>query len=277
MAELIDAKARKGGTAANRLRAHASGLFNYGRQHDWLESNPASGLRRRPERERTRVLTDDELRALWAHLEDSEPITLARGKGAKPITMAAETSRTLRDLFKLLLWTGQRLGEASRVKWADVDVDAGLWTVRVSEAKNRREHVVPLCEPTVEMLKARSEAAPPDAVWAFPSSPGKRAGSVLVWSQRTAAAICRVLGGEAWRAHDLRRTVATRLGDMGVSGDVIDAILNHVRPGMLRVYDHGKRETAKAEALARWSAELRRIVTAVPARVIPMHSARRSR
>lgn len=267
IAALLDAKAKHGATAANRLRAHISGLFSYGRQHDWLEINPASGLRRRPEQERRRVLTDDELRGLWTFLASEKPIELARGKG-KVIVMPADTGRALKDLFKLMLWTGQRIAETSRMKWVDVDLDAKVWTVPASEAKNRREHVVPLNEAAVGMLKARQETAQPGVVWVFPSSSVKRAGSVLVWSQRFASAVCRAIGGEPWRAHDLRRTCASRLGDMGVFGDTIDAILNHSRPGMLRVYDHGKREAAKADALSRWSVELTRIVTAAPGKVL---------
>lgn len=271
VAALLDAKAKHGATAANRLRAHISGLFSYGRQHDWLENNPASGLRRRPEQERRRVLTDDEIKALWTFLASDTPIELARGKG-KVIAMPADTGRALRDLFRLMLWTGQRIAETSRMKWADVNLESKLWTVPASEAKNRREHVVPLCEGAVAMLKARQERAQPGVEWVFPSSSVKRAGPVLVWSQRTAAAICRAIGGEPWRAHDLRRTVATRCGDLGISGEIIDAILNHNRPGMLRVYDHGKREAAKADALSRWAAELHRIVTETRSKVLPMRA-----
>lgn len=270
--DLATLKAKTGATAANRLQAHLSMLFAYGVEADWLPANPAAGLRKRSEKPRTRVLTADELTALWKTLDADAPLTLSRGKSAKTrITMPAETGETLRHLFKLLLIAGQRLGETSRMKWADVDLDAKLWTIPGTETKNGFAHRVPLSEPAVELLTARSESAHPLATFVFPSS-AKSDASAWVWSKRTAAALALVTG-IAFTAHDLRRTVATMMGELGIDTDTIGLVLNHRKPGVTtRHYDHSTRDAATRGALDRWAQRLDQIVTEATAKVTPIRA-----
>jgi len=270
--ELVTRKAHAGLTAANRLQAHLSMLFAYGVEADWLPANPAAGLRKRRESARTRVLNDEDVRTLWKTLDAETPIALSRGTTPeKRITMPAETGETLRHLFKLLLIAGQRLGETSRMKWADVDLDAKLWTIPATETKNRMVHRVPLSEPAVELLKARQETAHPLATYVFPSS-AKTDAPVLVWSKRTASALA-ALTGIAFTAHDLRRTVATMMGELGTDADTIGLVLNHRKPGVTtRHYDHSTREAAMRGSLDRWAQRLTQIVTETPAKVTPIRA-----
>ena len=251
--ELVTRKALVGRTAANRLQAHVSMLFSYGVDHDWLSANPALRLKKRAEQPRDRVLSADELTTLWTYLESDAPMALSRGvKAASLITMPARTAATLRDLFKLLVLGGQRLGETSRMAWSDVDLDARTWTVPAAQAKNRTAHRVPLSPPMLAIVKARAEAAPPTSRYVFPSD---EAGlfSVHVWSKRAAATIAAATT-IAFTAHDLRRTCASGLGELGISSDVISLVLNHKKPGVTgRHYDLSTRETAKREALDLWA------------------------
>jgi integrase len=181
--------------------------------------------------------------------------------------MPPEASATIKDVFKVLLLCGQRLGETSRMRWADLDLDGARWIIPGTETKNGREHTVPLALAVVALLKQRQEAA--TSPFVFPSRTGSAA-SIHVWSKRTAAAIATATG-TAFRAHDLRRTVSTELGELGISGDVIGLVLNHSKPGVTgRHYDHSQREGAKADALTRWAARLESIVTSTPAKVVPI-------
>ena len=270
--ELVTRKAKTGATAANRLQARLSMLFAYGVEADWLPANSAAGLHKRREQARDRVLKADELRDLWRYLDAENPIALSRGTTDKTrVTMPAETGETLRHLFKLLLVCGQRLGKSSRMKWADVDLDAKRWTIPATETKNRITHQVPLSEPAVELLQARSDTAHPLGTYVFPSS-AKSDASVLVWSKRTAAALAAATG-IPFTAHDLRRTVATMMGELGIEADTIGLVLNHRKPGVTtRHYDHSTRETAKRAALDRWAQRLTQIVTETPAKVTPMRA-----
>jgi integrase len=266
--ELVTAKALTGLTAANRLQAHLSMLFAYGAETDWLDANPVAGLRKRPERSHDRVLTVDEIKALWASLDGDAAIVLSRGAGeADRIAMSEGTSATLRDLFKTLLLTGQRLGETSRMAWVDVDLDAAVWTMPATDTKNRTAHRVPLSKTVKAILDARDERAAKSAAYVFPSSPSGES-SVLVWSKRTAKAISAAVGFR-FTAHDLRRTVATGLGELGIPQDVIGLVLNHRKPGVTgRHYDLSTREAAKRDALDRWANHVDAIVTGKIGKVV---------
>ena len=125
MRALIDQKAETALVMANRLLAHISRLLNYALEHECIDANPAARLSRPgDERRRDRVLTPDELRAVWTALGetgalslDGEPVLDADGEPFPRL------SATLNDTFRVLLLTGQRLGEVSRMRWADVDLD----------------------------------------------------------------------------------------------------------------------------------------------------------
>ena len=95
---------------------------------------------------------------------------------------------------------------------------------------------------------------------------------MLVWSKRTASALA-ALTGIAFTAHDLRRTVATMMGELGTDADTIGLVLNHRKPGVTtRHYDHSTRETAKRAALDRWAQRLTQIVTETAAKVTPIRA-----
>jgi integrase len=63
-----------------------------------------------------------------------------------------------------------------------------------------------------------------------------------------------------WVLHDLRRTVRTRLSDLGVDAYIAERVLGHALPGLHGVYDQGRHRTQKRDALARWEALLLAIV-----------------
>jgi integrase len=268
VSDLVTRKALKGKTAANRLHAYCSMLFSYGVEQGWLDGNPASGKKPHDEQPRTRVLKPDEIKRLWSYLDGDAEMALSRGLATGPtITMPPESGTTIKDVFKMLLLCGQRLGETSRMKWADVNLDAGKWVIPGSETKNGREHTVPLAKPVTDLLTRRQAIACSSCV--FPSRTGSES-SIFVWTKRAAAAMATATG-IAFTAHDLRRTTATMLGELGISDDVIGLVLNHAKPGVTgRHYDHSQREAAKAEALTRWAARLHAIVTNTPAKVVPM-------
>ncbi len=268
VSDLVARKALAAKTAANRLHSYCSMLFAYGIEKEWLDGNPASGKKPFGENPRKRVLTADEIKRLWDYLDGDADLVLSRGLAKGPtITMPPESSSSLKDLFKLLLLGGQRLAETSRMRWTDVNLDAATWVIPASETKANREHTVPLAKPVLELLKRRHDAA--DSPFVFPSRAGSES-SILVWSKRTAAAMATATK-IPFTAHDLRRTMATNLGDLGISDDVISAVLNHKKPDVTsKHYNLSQREAAKREALTAWATRLQAIVTGTKARVLPM-------
>jgi integrase len=154
--ELVSAKAVQAPVMANRLLAHVSHLFNYALDLDLLDANPAARLKKVPTSSRERVLRKPELTSLWQYVDAGQ---VPEGK------RSPQWSQTMRDAFAVLLLTGQRLGEVTRMTWADVDLKAAWWTIPATAAKNKRAHRVPLSKPVLKILEWRrpSEAGHEDA------------------------------------------------------------------------------------------------------------------
>jgi integrase len=145
--------------------------------------------------------------------------------------------------------------------WSELNLDAALWSIGKDRTKNGLQHDVPLSPAAVAILRG----VPPrdDRNFVFGSSNGPFQG----WSNAKAALDARMTktlrvekGDDAklspWRIHDLRRTVATRLGDLGALPHVVEAILNHIsghRAGVAGIYNRAVYSSEKREALNRWA------------------------
>ena len=143
----------------------------------------------------------------------------------------------------------------------DLDADAPLWTIGKDRTKNGLPHDVPLSSAAVAIL--RGVLRRDDREFVFGSSNGPFQG----WSNAKAALDARMAAAlkaergdgaklSAWRLHDLRRTVATRLGDQGALPHVVEAILNHIsghRAGVAGIYNRAVYAAEKREALVKWA------------------------
>src|SRR5262249_19468138 len=204
---------------------------------------------------RDRVLTDDELRSIWAALPDSD----------------------YGDIVRLLALTGQRRDEIGSLRWSEVDFDKALIALPPERTKNSRPHDVPLSPPALAILKARPHLAGREYVF------GSGARSHLGWSNYKVALDARIASKGAisgWRLHDLRRTVSTRMHDeLGVFPHIVEAVLNHVsghRAGVAGIYNRATYAKEKAIALARWAEHLASIVSERSSKVVAIReSARR--
>jgi len=279
---------------ANRVLAVVRRLLNYGIRNDWLDANPAS-LIDKPGREvsRERVLTNEEIRRLW-RLLGREPTTAERGApGRKRSTGEADdpicpVAPALADAIKVRLLTAQRGGEVTTMRWRDVDLETGWWTIPGECAKNGRAHRVPLVPEAIDIIKAQKkdqekEMGRPEKN--DDPSDGEAHEFVFVGTgvsvrdraKKAPSRIARVLKIE-FRGHDLRRTAATKMAEAGVPRQHISAVLNHVEHGarVTRVYDRYSYDAEKRRALETWARTLRAIIeTAEPGRVLPFGSAAR--
>lgn len=188
--ELLDTiAARPAPIVANRVRSLLHKLFNVAIQLDVVELNPVTATRKPGvEQQRDRVLTHDEIRTFWTACE------------ALPLEMRAA--------WKLRLLTAQRGGEVFGMRWQDVDLDGGWWTIPSSGSKNKLPHRVPLSTSALEILTAvrarrneqlRAQKNPKPSIFVLRSARGKR-------QQAEAAATFKV---DDFRGHDLRRTAAS--------------------------------------------------------------------
>jgi integrase len=224
---------------ANRVFALVRKMFNFAIQRDVVEANPCLGLNQpAPNRQRDRVLWEEEIRAVWKAIELERPLIGAT--------------------FKLRLLTAQRGIEILSMRWEHVDLANGWWTIPAELAKNGLSHRVPLSKEARTVLVAVKRLCEPgQAVFASPSVAGS-----MQYAQKAVERVRKASGVE-FNGHDLRRTAASHMTSMGISRLVVAKILNHVERGVTAVYDRHSYDCEKREALDAWGLRLWEIVTSV--------------
>ncbi len=218
---------------ANRTLALVRKIFNFGISRDILQQNPCYRVEApADEHQRDRVLSEGEIQALLTNLPTA--------------AMAQECRLALR--FQLL--TAQRCGEAVAVRWDEIDLAAGWWTIPEKKAKNKLTHRVPLSPQALDVLR-QAKALNPDRETVFPSPRGDKP----MVETAVARAVFRNLekiGAGTFSPHDLRRTAASHMTGMGISRLVVSKLLNHVERGVTAVYDRHSYDKDKREALDAW-------------------------
>jgi integrase len=196
--------ARRGRVAAARACSSMGAFFAWAMREGLADENPVIGTNDPAAgiTPRERVLTDAELRAIWSACQEDD----------------------FGRIVKLLMLTGCRRDEIGGLRWDEVDIGDAMLTVPGSRTKNHTALNLPLSPTALEIF----EAAPRPADWEFVW----RRNGFSVWSYATLALRGRIAAAQGkalapWRLHDIRRTVATRMGDLGVLPHVVEAVLNH--------------------------------------------------
>jgi integrase len=237
--QLVDRIASRAPVQANRILAVTRKMFAWAVEQEIIESSPCVGIKPPGAvNRRDRVLSDDELRALWLSLASS---------GAAPDVQSA---------VRLQLLTGQRIGEVAGAHWREFDFAKRNWTIPASRSKNGRVNIVPLTDAAIGVLEAIEKSGE----FVFPRGGQTKHLRVDVTGHELGVAI-RSLGLEAFGTHDLRRTVATRLAELRIPRVVVDALLNHVDRSVGAIYDRHSYADEKRGALETWARRLKEIVT----------------
>jgi len=203
-----------------------------------IDANPALGIDKRfHAASRDRALTLAEIKILFERLPET---------GMAPATQWA---------IKFALFTGARIGEVAALPWSEIDKDAALWRLPGSRSKNGKPGDIPLSEQALAILDEIRVFYGEDQDYVFPSA--KVDGDHL---HRDAAATAlgrafadpdKPLGVEKFVPHDLRRSAATLMGDLGVMQEVIDACLRNSRGGVSAIYNRSAMLPHTREAMAR--------------------------
>jgi integrase len=200
---------------ANRVASILSKMFSLAIRWGWRTDNPAKGIERNDEHKRQRYLSADELKRLTKALAEAE-------------------DRQAADIIRLLLLTGARRGEVLAARWADIDLEAGVWTKPGATTKQRTLHRVPLSGAAKLLLTKLAKAADEGAEFVFPGRyDGHRIEIKYAWAD-----ICKAAGIKGARIHDLRHTYASVLASAGMSLPVIGALLGHTQPATTHRYAH---------------------------------------
>jgi integrase len=262
-ARLAEIAKRSGPAASNRVRASLSAYFTWAAREGYIDANPVAFTNKAIENgARGRVLSDDELRIVWLALGDDEYSTI----------------------LKLLLLTGARRDEIGSLRWSEIDPENAVITLPPERTKNKREHLIPLSELVLAILKAQpqrieADGTPRDHVF------GKGAGhGYQGWSKSKAeldADIAKARHGKAldWRLHDFRRSLSTSLHDrFRVPPHVVEAILGHIsghKAGVAGTYNKALYLDERRRALERWGAHIMGLVNGTPgkAKVVKLRRA----
>jgi integrase len=244
--DVSDARGRK-------MHSGLCNLFRWLFQHRRVTANPAVGVwHPGPPPSRERVLNEAELKSFWQ----------AAGKARAPYGL----------IFKLLLLTGARLNEVAGMRRAELSEDGATWTIPGTRTKNHRTHLLPLPPLARELIEVDPKSSPENFLFVNGNGPLKS------WA-RPKAELDAAMGAPApWRLHDLRRTAATGMADLGILPHVIEEVLNHAsgfKGGVAGTYNRAAYAAEKAAALERWAAHIAGLVSDKPTNVTALRQRRR--
>ncbi|EME68611.1 phage integrase family protein [Paramagnetospirillum caucaseum] len=235
--ELLDDMQHKGGLTAqvNRVHAQIKAALNFAAEREYIDANPAAVVKKqyKGEKPRSRVLSDDELKAIWKTADNlNEPS---------------------RSLVKMLILTGQRRDEVRCLPWPEIDLEGKLWTLPASRNKGKREHVIPLSPEILALLEEKNEKTG----FVF-SVTGRKP---YAGQKRLKEILDRDSEVTGWTLHDIRRTVASGMAALNIPHDTIGRVLNHAKGDVTAVhYNRHEYLTEKRAALETWARHVAYIV-----------------
>lgn len=230
-----------GSTSAARARGALLAFFSWCMRQGLAKANPAIGTENpiRGKEPRDRVLNDEEIRIIWRNCLDDE-----FGK-----------------IVRLLLLTACRRDEIGGLRWDELDLAAGKLTLPKERTKAKRAHEIALTATALGIIQSIRRRNSRDTLF------GGGANGFNAWSYNSLALNARITAAEGkalapFRLHDLRRTVRTRMGKLGVLPHVAELVLNHAghKSGIGGVYDHHDYGPEIADAVRKWEAHLLAIV-----------------
>jgi integrase len=234
---------------ANRTRTSLVKFLSWCAGEGFIDSNPAQFTNKNPEQARERVLSDGELAKMWHALPPA--------------------GDDFTDITRLLMLTAQRRSEISDLAWDEIDFDRAIITLPPARVKNKRSHVIPLSAPAFAILQGRPRSNGRQLVFGR----GQYGFSGFDECKKRLDEAIQI---PAWRLHDVRRTVATGLGNIGILPHVVEQILNHQsgsKGGVAGVYNKALYEPEKRIALDRWAAHLLTIVEGRESNIKPLKRA----
>jgi integrase len=239
---VLDSLARQGKHAmASRTAAYGRAAYHWAVKRGSLNVNPFADLPQSPQARRERVLSDDELYAVWRATEEPGPFNA---------------------IVRMLILTGQRREEVAGMAWDELAPDLSIWTIPAARAKNGAAHLVPLSHEAQALLRAAPRLEGANLVF-----PGERC--VFSGWSKSKDRLDQRSCVSGWTLHDLRRTLATGLQKLGIRLEVTEAVLNHIagsRAGIVGVYQRHHWAKERRAALAAWGVHVAAIVQGCEAR-----------
>jgi integrase len=279
VASLIKTKGRSGKIGARNLLALIKRFFRWAvAQREYgISVSPCANIRAtdilgEPQRSKARVLSDDELFALWR----------AATRMPYPVGPA----------YQMLCLTALRLNEALDASWNEFDMRQKIWVIPAQRMKGKdsgkkqaRDHAVPLTSELLALLETLprfkhgkylfSTTAGRSPTWFGTKIKGRLDRRMLL----TLKALAKYRGEDPTDVtlphfvnHDIRRTIRSQLSRLRVTEEAREAVLAHARPGIKGIYDLHDYLDEKREALELWACRLRDIVEPKPDNVVKLRA-----
>lgn len=287
--DLLDKVVDRGSPqTANNIFKIIRKMFNWAVEKDRIKLSPCLGVKAPASTNaKDRVLSAVEIKSVWNSL------------GNPDISMTVE----VRQAIKLILLTAQRPGEVSGMHTREID--GNWWTIPAERSKNKKAHRVYLsslareiiAEAITEAKAARARAEfrkareaghnikeirmPIDNKYIgyiFPCPHHNKDKSIerhafsKALKRNESEDGSTTLGITTFTPHDLRRTAATFMAEAGELDEVIDAVLNHSKQGIIKVYNLYRYDKEKQKALEAWGRKLNCIINSTETKVIPISS-----
>jgi integrase len=244
IASILREQANKSRIVARQARSVATTFFGWAVGEGFIERNPVIDANKfKGSEARKRVLKDAELAAVWNACADDE-----YGK-----------------IVRLLILTGARRDEIGGMTWDELR-ERPNWILPAARAKNDRELMLPLPPLAWDIIETVSHRAFNKHLFGI----GKNGFNNWHFTKKI---LDQGSGISGWLVHDLRRSTATGMANIGIQPHIIEAVLNHVsghKAGVAGIYNRSSYEREVRNALALWADHIRSITDNTERKVIPI-------
>lgn len=249
-------------TQSERTKTTIGGVYRWAVRERLATVNPCAGIGRRSHKvDRKRTPTDDELKALWAGVENED----------------SKLSDAIRSIIKLAIVTGQRRTEVAGARASELDLNdkAPTWTIpgdtnrrgKIIEGrtKNGREQVVPLSSQAADLFRQalKHPSRERKSEYVFPAQTktvkkGKEPRLPHIHGESVTMAMRRLredVGVDDISIHDMRRAVSNWMKNEGISREVRDLVLNHIDPSVTEAHysQDARMDRQVRAALSAWA------------------------
>jgi integrase len=241
-----------------RMHGAIHRMYLWARRQGLVASNPTEDIETTAPPARERVLKFAELALIWHAACALDPL--------------------YRDYVRLMIATGQRRTEVAGMRWGEIDLAAGLWTLPAGRTKARRQHTIPLPTLAVGILQARQKAGPPlpagdGIVLPSRSRDGKANAPISGWAWLKRELDKRVQLAP-WQMHDFRRSLVTHCAEQGADIATLDSMLNHAasmtRGGIVGVYQKATLLEPMKGVMQLWNRLLENALAGVEGKIVRM-------
>ncbi len=240
---------------ANRTLSALKRFFGFCVERGIIDDNPALQISKKSvggsEKPKKRFLNESEIKKFWEAVD------------------TAPFSRQVQLVLKILMLTGQRVGELCNAEWNEIDFKTGLWLIPEEKSKNGDANQVPLtheaqlCFSELSVLAGSSRF-----VCQSPQAKNQEKPILPTTVNRAVKRHQKHFDIDKWTPHDLRRTISTQLNELGALPHVVEKILNHKMQGVMAVYNKAEYLDEKKEALLLWSEKIKQIMNSDDNKII---------